>query len=180
MADDPSVEAFLGLGGNIGDVAAAFVDALGRLADAPGVKLARASSVYRTPPWGKVDQPSFLNMAALIETKAPARALLALCLDIERAMGRRRLERWGPRTIDIDILTYGDKRIDEPDLKVPHPRLCERAFALAPLAEIAPRLSVGGREIAKWLALSDRAGVEVDPQASAAVRGAIDAGQRSA
>ena len=180
MGDERTQEAALGLGGNLGDVAGSFVEALRRLAAAPGARLARVSSVYRTPPWGKLDQPSFLNMAALIETKAPARALLALCLDIERAMGRRRLERWGPRTIDIDILTYGDKRIDEPDLKVPHPRLCERAFALAPLAEIAPRLRVGGREIAQWLALSDRAGVEIDSQASAAVRGAIDAGQRSA
>ena len=93
MAHDPAVEAYLGLGGNIGDVAAAFADALGRLADAPGVKLLRASSVYRTPPWGKRDQPSFLNMAALIETTLPARALLALCLDIERAMGRRQIGR---------------------------------------------------------------------------------------
>jgi 2-amino-4-hydroxy-6-hydroxymethyldihydropteridine diphosphokinase len=180
VGDERTQEAALGLGGNLGDVAGSFVEALRRLAAAPGARLARVSSVYRTPPWGKLDQPSFLNMAALIETQAPARALLALCLDIERAMGRRRLERWGPRTIDIDILTYGDKRIDEPDLKVPHPRLCERAFALAPLAEIAPRLRVGGREIAQWLALSDRSGVEVDSQASAAVRGAIDAGQRSA
>ncbi|MGD1017314.1 MAG: 2-amino-4-hydroxy-6-hydroxymethyldihydropteridine diphosphokinase [Roseiarcus sp.] len=175
MGDERAQKAALGLGGNLGDVAGSFVEALRRLAEAPGTKLARVSSVYRTPPWGKLDQPSFLNMAALIETKAPARALLALCLDIERAMGRRRLKRWGPRTIDIDILTYGDERIDEPDLKVPHPRLCERTFALAPLAEIAPRLCVDGREIAQWLALSDRAGIEIDPRASAAVRRALAA-----
>ena len=162
MADDPAVEAYLGLGGNIGDVAAAFVHALSRLADAPGVRLRRASSVYRTPPWGKLDQPPFLNMAALVETTLPARALLALCLDIERAMGRRRIERWGPRTLDIDILTYGEATIDEPDLKVPHPRIAERAFVLAPLAEIAPHLQIAGREIAQWLALGDRAGVEID------------------
>ena len=98
------------------------------------------SSVYRTPPWGKLDQPDFLNMAALVETTLPARALLALCLEVERGLGRERRERWGPRLIDIDILTYGEATIDEPDLKVPHPRLTERAFALAPLAEIAPRL----------------------------------------
>ena len=171
MGDERAEEAALGLGGNIGDVPAAFVDALSRLAEAPGVRVTRISSVYRTPPWGKLDQPSFLNMAALIETKAPARALLALCLDVERALGRRRAERWGPRTIDIDILTYGEKRIDEPDLTIPHPRLCERAFALAPLAEIAPRLGVAGRDVAQWLALADRAGVEVDPQASARLRG---------
>ena len=114
-------------------------------------------------------------MAALIETSLPARALLALCLDVERAMGRRRLERWGPRTIDIDILIYGEARIDEPDLTIPHPRLCERAFALAPLAEIAPRLRVAGREVGRLLAAADRAGIEVDAEASARVRGAIAA-----
>lgn len=170
MADERAVEAALGLGGNIGDVAAAFVHALSRLAEAPGVKLTHASSVYRTPPWGKRDQPPFLNMAALVETTLPARALLALCLDIERALGRRRLERWGPRTLDIDILAYGEARIDEPDLKIPHPRLAERAFALAPLAELAPHLRIEGREVAQWLARADRTGVEIDGQASARVQ----------
>ena len=176
MADERAIEAALGLGGNVGDVAAAFVNALSRLADAPGVRLARISSVYRTPPWGKLDQPAFLNMAALVETTLPARALLALCLDIERALGRRRLERWGPRTLDIDILTYGEARIDEPDLKVPHPRLAERAFVLAPLAEIAPHLNVAGREVREWLAGADCAGVEVDAEASARVKGAVGGG----
>ena len=155
-------------------------DALGRLGGTPGVRLARVSSVYRTPPWGKLDQPPFLNMAAIVETTLPARALLALCLEIERALGRERLERWGPRTLDIDILTYGAARIDERDLKVPHPRMSERAFVLAPLAEIAPRLRVAGREVGEWLALSDRAGVEVDAEASARVRGAIGAGEGAA
>jgi 2-amino-4-hydroxy-6-hydroxymethyldihydropteridine diphosphokinase len=178
VADDRPAEAALGLGGNIGDVAAAFVHALSRLAEAPGVKLRRASSVYRTPPWGKLDQPDFLNMAALVETTRPARALLALCLDIERSLGRRRLERWGPRTLDIDVLTYGEERIDEPDLKIPHPRLAERAFVLAPLAEIAPHMPVAGREIAQWLALADRTGVEIDAEASARVRAAVGAGER--
>ena len=84
MADEPSRQAALGLGGNVGDVAAAFVRALGRLGGTPGVRLARVSSVYRTPPWGKLDQPPFLNMAAIVETTLPARALLALCLEIER------------------------------------------------------------------------------------------------
>jgi 2-amino-4-hydroxy-6-hydroxymethyldihydropteridine diphosphokinase len=172
VAHDLAVEAYLGLGGNIGDVAAAFVQALSRLADAPGVRVRRASSVYRTPPWGKRDQPPFLNMAALVETTLPARALLALCLEIERAMGRRRIERWGPRTLDIDILTYGEATIDEPDLKIPHPRIAERAFVLAPLAEIAPHLRICGREIAQWLALADREGVDIEPQASATVRAA--------
>ena len=172
MTLETSVEAYLGLGGNLGDVAQAFVEALARLAAAPGARLKRVSSVYRAPPWGKRDQPPFLNMAAMVETTLSARALLALCLDIERAMGRQRRERWGPRLIDIDLLTYGEATIDEPDLKVPHPRLVERAFALMPLAEIAPRLSVGGRAVADWLAEAERAGVEIDAAASAVARAA--------
>jgi 2-amino-4-hydroxy-6-hydroxymethyldihydropteridine diphosphokinase len=167
VSAEAGVVAALGLGGNIGDVSAAFAAALARLGSAQGVSLAALSSVYRTPPWGKLDQPAFLNMAALVETTLPARALLALCLDVERGLGRERLERWGPRLIDIDVLTYGEASIDEPNLKIPHPRLTERAFALAPLAEIAPRLMVGGRTAADWLARVERAGVEIDAATSA-------------
>ena len=178
MANDPVVKASLGLGGNIGDVTASFIHALRCLSDAPGVSLQRVSSIYLTPPWGKLDQPSFLNMAALVETSLSARALLALCLEIEREMGRRRLERWGPRTLDIDILTYGAATIDEPDLKAPHPRIAERAFVLAPLAEIAPDLRIADQEVARLLALVDRSGVEVELEATARVRAALglDAG----
>ncbi len=167
MSAEPRVVAALGLGGNVGDVASAFVEALARLGSPPGVSLTARSSVYRTPPWGKLDQPDFLNMAALVETTLPARALLALCLEVERGLGRERSERWGPRLIDIDVLTYGEATIDEQDLKVPHPRLAERAFVLVPLAEIAPRLMVGGRTVADWLTRVDPAGVEIDAQASA-------------
>jgi 2-amino-4-hydroxy-6-hydroxymethyldihydropteridine diphosphokinase len=173
MANDPAVTASLGLGGNIGDVTGAFIHALARLADAPAATLRGVSSVYRTPPWGKLDQPSFLNMAALVETTLSARALLALCLEIERDMGRRRSERWGPRTLDIDILTYGDVTINERDLKAPHPRITERAFVLAPLAEIAPWLRIADREVGRWLTLVDRTGVEVDPEATARARAAL-------
>jgi 2-amino-4-hydroxy-6-hydroxymethyldihydropteridine diphosphokinase len=170
---DGVVEAALSLGGNVGDVGQAFLFALKGLAEAPGVTLLRASSIYATPPWGRLDQPPFLNMAAIVETDLPALALLALCLDIERGMGRQRLERWGPRTLDIDILTYGEATIDAPDLKVPHPRMAERAFVLAPLAEIAPRLRIAGREIEEWLALADRAGIEVDGRQSERLRDAL-------
>jgi 2-amino-4-hydroxy-6-hydroxymethyldihydropteridine diphosphokinase len=173
VANDPAAPSALGLGGNLGDVVASFVYALQRLRDAPGVRALRASSVYRTAPWGKLDQPDFLNMAALVETTLPARALLALCLDIEAGMGRRRLERWGPRTLDIDVLTYGDAKIDEPELTVPHPRIAERAFVLAPLAEIAPRFAIGGRPVEALLAEIDRAGVRLDPEASASVRAGL-------
>jgi 2-amino-4-hydroxy-6-hydroxymethyldihydropteridine diphosphokinase len=166
VANDSVVRASLSLGGNIGDIASAFIYALHRLADAPGVTLLRASSVYLTPPWGELDQPPFLNMAVIVDTALPACALLALCLDIECAMGRRRVELWGPRTLDIDILTYGDETINEPDLKVPHPRIAERAFVLAPLAEIAPHLRIGHRDIAEVLVLADCAGIVVDREAS--------------
>jgi 2-amino-4-hydroxy-6-hydroxymethyldihydropteridine diphosphokinase len=83
------------------------------------------------------------------------------------------LERWGPRTLDIDILTYGDSRIDEPDLKAPHPRIAERAFVLAPLAEIAPHLRIADQEISRLLALADRVGVEVEPTATLRLRAAL-------
>ena len=175
MSVDGGVEAALSLGGNIGDVGHAFIAALKRLAETPGVTLLRASSVYATPPWGRLDQPSFLNMAAIVATSLPAPALLALCLDVERGMGRERLERWGPRTLDIDILTYGDQTIDAADLKVPHPRMTQRAFVLAPLAEIAPRLFIGGREAGQWLALADRAGIAIDGRQSERLRDALGA-----
>jgi 2-amino-4-hydroxy-6-hydroxymethyldihydropteridine diphosphokinase len=168
-----SVEAALGLGGNVGDVGHTLIAALRQMAEAPGVQLVRVSSIYATPPWGRLDQPSFLNMAAIVATNLPAPALLALCLDIERGMGRQRLERWGPRTLDIDILTYGDQTIDAPDLKIPHPRMTERAFVLTPLVEIAPGLRIGGSEIEEWLALADRAGIAVDRQQSERLRDAL-------
>jgi 2-amino-4-hydroxy-6-hydroxymethyldihydropteridine diphosphokinase len=146
------VEAALGLGGNLGDPVAAFAAALTALAAHPRITLKAISSVYRTPPWGRLDQPEFLNMAALIETDLAAPDLLAFVLAIEKRQGRERIERWGPRTLDIDILSYGAATIDEPGLQVPHPRLAERAFALAPLAEVAPGLVVGGRKVGNLLA----------------------------
>jgi 2-amino-4-hydroxy-6-hydroxymethyldihydropteridine diphosphokinase len=142
-----TVEAALGLGGNIGDPVAAFAAALRGLAQAPGVTLKRVSSVYRTAPWGKLDQPEFLNLAVLIETGLPAAELLELCLALERSQGRERRERWGPRTLDIDILTYGSEAIDRPGLEIPHPRIAERAFVLAPLAEIAPEVQIDGVDV---------------------------------
>lgn len=145
------VEAALGLGGNLGDPVVAFATALRRLETHHAVSLVRPSSVYRTAPWGKLDQPEFLNMAVLVETGLSARALLDLCLSLEREGGRERRERWGPRTLDIDILTYGGQTIDEPGLQVPHPRIAERAFVLAPLAEIAPGMMIGGRSVANLL-----------------------------
>jgi 2-amino-4-hydroxy-6-hydroxymethyldihydropteridine diphosphokinase len=110
-----------------------------RLAEAGTV--AARSSLYRTQPWGVTDQDAFVNAAALVETALSPRELLAALKRIEREEGRVATYRWGPRVLDLDILTYGAERIDEPDLVVPHARLHERAFALVPLAEIDPRWS---------------------------------------
>jgi 2-amino-4-hydroxy-6-hydroxymethyldihydropteridine diphosphokinase len=166
-------EATLGLGGNVGDVVAAFGRALSRLAAHPQIALRKLSSVYRTPPWGKLDQPDFKNMAVLIETSLPAKDLLTLCLDLERQSGRERRERWGPRTLDIDILTYGSAAVDEPGLQIPHPRIAERAFVLAPLAEIAPGLLIAGSTVAKLWGAMTEPGLQVEPEATAGLRRAL-------
>lgn len=165
------VEAALGLGGNLGDPVVAFATVLQRLEAHETVSRIRPSSVYRTAPWGKLDQPEFLNMAVLVETTLSARALLDLCLSLEREGGRERRERWGPRTLDIDILTYGRETIDEPGLQVPHPRIAERAFVLAPLAEIAPGLEIGGRSVADLLEAVMDETIRRDPAATERLRG---------
>lgn len=155
-------EALLGLGGNLGDVAATLDTALARLADA-GVRVIARSSNWRTPPWGKTDQPAFVNACALVETDLAPRALLDLCLAVETALGRRRAVKWGPRVIDLDILDYDGRAIDEPGLTLPHPHLAERAFVLVPLAEIVPERVVAGRTVSQHLAAVDATGVEKIP-----------------
>ena len=160
MAPEEPVVAAISLGGNLGDVRAAFRFALEKLALAPGVAVVATSSIYRTAPWGKLDQPDFLNMAALLRVTIAPRELLDLCLSIEREHGRARLEHWGPRTLDIDVLTYGDLVVDEPGLTIPHPRLQDRAFVLAPLAEIAPDMLVRGVRVAELCAGVVGQGVE--------------------
>lgn len=168
-----SVEAALGLGGNLGDPVAAFAAALGSLRAHEAVELTAISSVYRTPPWGRLDQPDFLNMAALVETSLKPQDLLALCLRLEREAGRERRERWGPRTLDIDILTYGDRTIDEPGLTVPHPRLSERAFALVPLAQIAPALVLENKRLAEHTMLVREPGLVIAPEETRRLRGLL-------
>jgi 2-amino-4-hydroxy-6-hydroxymethyldihydropteridine diphosphokinase len=167
-----SIAATLGLGGNLGDPVAAFAAALARLRDHAAVELKAASSVWRTAPWGKLDQPEFRNMAMLIETSLSADDLLALCLAIERESGRERRERWGPRTLDIDILTYGGQTIDRPGLQVPHPRIAERAFVLAPLAEIAPAIMIGDRSVADLFAAIASDDVSLDEDGTRRLRAA--------
>ena len=146
------VTAFVALGSNLGDPVARIRSGLRSIAALPLTRLARASSLYRSPPVGYLDQPDFVNAVAALETRLPPRALLERLLEIERAAGRVRGIANGPRTLDLDIALYGDGVVDEPDLIVPHPRLCERAFVLVPLAEIAPDAMVPGRGRAADLA----------------------------
>jgi len=132
--------AYVGLGANLGDREAAIRAAAEQL----GAR--RVSAIVETEPWGYTDQPRFLNAVAEVETSLEPRAFLERLLEIERSLGRTRDgPRWGPRTIDLDLLVYGDAVVNEPGLTVPHPRLHERAFVLEPLAELAPSLNVPGK-----------------------------------
>jgi 2-amino-4-hydroxy-6-hydroxymethyldihydropteridine diphosphokinase len=135
----PVTLAYVGLGANVGDRE-------GQIRDAAAlIGAGRLSRLIETEPWGLVEQPAFLNAAAEVETALPARAFLDRLLAVERRLGRLRTgKRWGPRTIDLDLLLFGDETIDEPGLTVPHPFLLERAFALEPLRELAPTLEIPG------------------------------------
>jgi 2-amino-4-hydroxy-6-hydroxymethyldihydropteridine diphosphokinase len=133
--------AYVGLGSNLGNREATIRRAVELLGD----EVAAVSSLLETEPWGYADQPRFVNAVARLETDRSARELLDRLLEVERELGRRREgPRYGPRTIDLDLLLYGDERIDEPGLTVPHPCLHERAFVLEPLAELDPALVVPG------------------------------------
>jgi 2-amino-4-hydroxy-6-hydroxymethyldihydropteridine diphosphokinase len=131
--------AYVGLGANLGDREATIRAAVAQL---PGV--VAVSPLRETDPVGITDQPQFLNGVVALETELPPRELLDVLLAVERGLGRERRERWGPRTIDLDLLLYGDEVIDEDGLTVPHPRLRERRFVLEPLADLAPKLVVPG------------------------------------
>ena len=140
--------AFLGLGSNLGDRLGNLRRAVELLRER-SVRVLRSSRVYETDPVGGPEQPDYLNAVVEVEAEGTARHLLEICLAIEEEMGRVRGERWGPRTIDLDLLTFGHEEIDEPGLRVPHPRMHERAFVLAPLLELTadPKLP-GGRRVA--------------------------------
>jgi len=139
------VRAYIGLGANLADREGTIEQAVGLLGAEPGIEVVSVSSLRETKHWGRVAQPAFVNGAVAVETTLEPRALLGVLLDVERRLGRVRDERWGPRTIDLDLLLYGDVVLDEPGLTVPHPRLHERAFALEPLQELDPELAVPGR-----------------------------------
>jgi 2-amino-4-hydroxy-6-hydroxymethyldihydropteridine diphosphokinase len=134
------------MGANMGDRRRSLEAALDALAAEPGIEVVAVSSQRETDPVGYANQPRFLNAAAAIDTELAPRELLDRLLDVERRLGRTREgPRFGPRTIDLDLLVYGDEEIDEPGLAVPHPRLHERRFALEPLSELDPALVVPGR-----------------------------------
>ena len=165
-------EVAVSLGANLADKREAIAEAVKRIGALPQTRITARSQDYRTPPWGKTDQDWFVNAALLLETSLSPRALMDACLAIEADMGRIRAERWGPRRIDIDLITYDDIELDEDQLTLPHPRALERVFVLAPLAEIAPDMLIRGVHVPAALAHLDRTGVEALEDAEPA--GAID------
>lgn len=141
---------YLGLGSNMGDREWYLREAVARLAAMAGIHINRVSSIYETEPVGFTEQPPFLNAVAVIDTSLPVRQMLAACMEVEESLERKRDVRWGPRTIDMDILLYGDSHICSPELTVPHPRLHERLFVLIPLLEVAPNLACNGKPISHY------------------------------
>ncbi|MEQ6030116.1 2-amino-4-hydroxy-6-hydroxymethyldihydropteridine diphosphokinase [Staphylococcus saccharolyticus] len=132
------VKAYLGLGSNIGEREIQLQEAIKILDSFKGVEVTQISDIYETEPVGYTEQPLFLNLCVEIETNLNPQDLLARCLDVEQQLHRVRVIRWGPRTLDIDILLYDDLIIEEENLSIPHPRMTERAFVLTPLNDIAP------------------------------------------
>ena len=134
------MRAYIGLGSNLGEREDNIRAALEAIAGLPDTDLVRVSSLYDTEPVGEVDQPNFLNAAVVVDTELDARTLLWNLMLIEKRLGRVRTQRWGPRTIDLDLLLYGDDVIEDDDLRVPHPEIIRRSFVLVPLVELEPRL----------------------------------------
>ena len=155
--------AYVGLGGNLGEVAATLRAATEALARLPATHLLRASRLYRTPAWGLEQQPDFINGVVALETRLVPRELLDALLRIEREFGREREggPRWGPRTLDLDLLLHGEVVVEQDGLRLPHPHLHERAFVLVPLLEIAADILIPGRGLARdALSRLDSASIE--------------------
>ena len=153
---------FVAFGGNVGDARDTIARAIAQFCDGERVRLIARSSDYKTPPWGNTDQPAFINACIAIETGLSPLGLLDRAHEVERAFGRDRHKEvhWGPRSLDIDLITYGEETLDEPTLTLPHPRLFERAFVLVPLSEIAPDAVIAGRSLREVLDRLDRTGIE--------------------
>ena len=158
-------EAFIALGGNVGDVRATFDRAIALLCEGGTVQLTARSSDYRTPPWGFTDQPAFVNAVIAVSTALPPHALLARMQACEAALGRDRAHErhWGPRPIDLDLLAYDNVTLHDSDLTLPHPRLFERGFVLVPLVEIAADRVIAGIQVREALARVDTGGIEKLP-----------------
>ncbi len=162
MTEAP-VEIGLGLGSNIGDKAANIASALARMEEGGALKVTARSTPYRTAPWGIEDQDWFVNACALAQTTLSPEDLIRRCKAVEAELGREKTVRWGPRLIDIDILFFGDRRVETSDLTIPHKELFNRAFVLVPLAEIAADRAIGGRIVADALATLEREAGDVVP-----------------
>jgi 2-amino-4-hydroxy-6-hydroxymethyldihydropteridine diphosphokinase len=152
----------IALGGNVGDVRATFNDAIADICNMAQARLLARSSDYRTAPWGEEAQPRFINACIEIDTPLDPHALLFVLHNVERKFGRDRAKerRWGPRTLDLDLIAYDDVSIDQVELTLPHPRLFERAFVLVPLAEIAPARVIRGRRVDEALRDLSTEGIE--------------------
>ena len=160
------MRAYVGVGANLGDRERTIRRAIEMLAAQPGIELAGVSPLRETEPWGPVEQPRYLNGAVALDTELGPRDLLAVLLEVEQDLGRDRSAevRFGPRTLDLDLLVHGDLVRDEPGLTLPHPRLHERRFALEPLADLDPELVVPGRGTVGELLASLDAGSQGDGQ----------------
>jgi 2-amino-4-hydroxy-6-hydroxymethyldihydropteridine diphosphokinase len=160
-------EALVAFGGNVGDVRDTIDRAIERLCDGKTIRLLARSSDYETPPWGVTDQPAFVNCVISVDTALIPQELLKRAQIIEVSLGRDRAKetRWGPRTIDIDLLTYADIALDTPELTLPHPRLFERAFMLLPLADLGPDRVISGRRVKDALTRVDlRGNIKLPPR----------------
>ena len=156
----PPFDAAIGLGSNVGDKRANIARAVSLLTSDGDIRLVARSRDYRSAPWGVLEQDWFVNAVITVSTALSARQLLQRCQRVENEMGRVRLRKWGPRLIDVDVLTYRDQVIDEPDLKVPHPLIAERGFVVVPLKEVAPSLSIRGQSLDQMLERLDKADLE--------------------
>lgn len=159
MPASTPVTAYVALGSNLGDRAGHLAAALAALAALPGTRVLAVSATFETAPVGPAGQQNYFNAAAALSTSLAPHALLDHLLAIEQARGRVRRERWGPRTLDLDLLLHGDTVLDDPHLTLPHPRMLERAFVLAPLADIAPDLVLAGRSVSAHLAALHPSGI---------------------
>lgn len=154
-----AVSAYIALGSNLGDRHAHLAAALVALAALPGTRLLNVSPIYETAPLGPAGQQDYLNSVACLATTLAPHALLDALLMIEQSRGRIRRERWGPRTLDLDLLLHGETALQDAQLTLPHPAMLERAFVLTPLHDLAPGLVLAGRTVAQHLSVLDRSGV---------------------